>query len=145
MLSTRRSLALALALALAASAPARAAADDWWGADKAYHLGASFAIAGAVYGGLALSSKDGPAVRLVLSATLALVPGVAKEIYDSGQPGNSFSLRDLTWDLVGVVLGVAAGLGVELAVLRLRARRSRASPRVALGIAGRGAGLCWAF
>ena len=137
---------LSLTLALALSAPARAQADDWWGADKAYHLAVSFALAGAVYGGLALSSKDGPAVRVALSATLALVPGIAKEIYDAGQPHNAFSLRDLTWDLVGVVLGVAAGIGVELAVLRLRARRALASPRFALGSAGHGgARLCWAF
>ena len=140
-----RAVTLSLALSLAASAPMRALADDWWGADKAYHLAASFALAGAVYGGLALASKDGPAVRLALSASLALVPGIAKEIYDSGQPRNAFSLRDLTWDLAGVVLGVAAGLGVELAVLRLQSRRARASPRVALGVAGRGGALCWAF
>jgi uncharacterized protein YfiM (DUF2279 family) len=113
-----------------------AAADSWWGADKAAHLSLSFAFAGACYAALALLSSDGQVVRLALSASLALAPGVAKEIYDSGRPRNSFSGRDLTWDIVGVVAGSLAGWGVELIVRRLRAARGRSRVELAPGHAG---------
>jgi putative lipoprotein len=128
-------------LGLAASAPAGAAADGWWGADKASHLGISFALGASAYGGLALAGKDVRVVRLLLSVGLALAPGLAKEIYDSGQPGNSFSARDLTWDLVGAVTGSLVALTVELVIRRWVARRMRAGPRA--NDSARGASLFW--
>jgi uncharacterized protein YfiM (DUF2279 family) len=40
---------------------------------------------------------------------LALVPGVAKEIYDSQQDCNRFSWKDMSWNAAGAYLGVRTG------------------------------------
>jgi uncharacterized protein YfiM (DUF2279 family) len=137
--SVRRLLLIVLLLQLLTTRVA--AADAWWGADKAYHLSLSFAFAGTCYAALALLSSDRQLVRLGLSASLALAPGVAKEIYDSGRPGNGFSGRDLTWDIVGVVAGSLAGLGVELLVRRLRARPAARRVELDVGHAGAQVGI----
>ena len=40
---------------------------------------------------------------------LALIPGVAKELYDAGQDCNRFSWRDMGWNVAGAVAGVGGG------------------------------------
>ncbi len=124
------SLVLVLVLSLLAEAPARA--DDWWGSDKAKHLSVSLAMSAGWYTGLTLLGRDPRPQRLILGSGLALLPGLLKEIYDSGRPGNRFSGKDLTWDVVGVVSGGLLALGVELLITRWAARRARqAAPTLA--------------
>lgn len=88
---------------LAAAGPNHAcsvARDDWMGSDKAAHFGASFAFGVA---GSRLTREPWEAVGL------ALIPGVAKELYDAGQDCNRFSWRDMGWNVAGAVLGVGGG------------------------------------
>ena len=40
---------------------------------------------------------------------MALIPGVAKELYDAGQACNRFSWKDMGWNVAGAVLGVGGG------------------------------------
>ena len=74
--------------------------DDWLGRDKAAHFGASFALGVA---GSRLTDQPWGAVGL------ALIPGVAKELYDAGQDCNRFSWRDMGWNVAGAALGVGGG------------------------------------
>jgi len=112
-----RSIATAalLAVALSSSRSARAAdPDPWFGKDKALHFAASGAIAagGYTFGAFVFDARGH---ALVLGASLALTAGIAKEALDltgSGDP----SWRDLTWDGIGTVAGVAAAWAVDLVV-----------------------------
>ena len=74
--------------------------DDWMGRDKAAHFGASLALGVA---GSRLTNEPWEAVGL------ALIPGVAKELYDAGQACNRFSWKDMGWNVAGAVLGVGGG------------------------------------
>ena len=74
--------------------------DDWMGRDKAAHFGASLALGVA---GPRLTNEPWEAVGL------ALIPGVAKELYDAGQACNRFSWKDMGWNVAGAVLGVGGG------------------------------------
>lgn len=100
-----------LLAALTLAPPARA--DEWWGRDKALHLLVSAGLGGAAYGGLWLAGDDTAEVKLALAVPLALVPGLAKELYDDGQPGNRFSGRDMLWNAVGVLVTCGAMYLVE--------------------------------
>jgi uncharacterized protein YfiM (DUF2279 family) len=107
---------------LALPTPSRA--ESWWGVDKAEHLALSFLLAGAGYSAVSLLGDDPRPLRLAFSTSLALVPGVLKEIYDSGQPQNHFSGQDMTWDVIGAVTGSLAALAVDLLIERLRKKRA---------------------
>ena len=98
----------ALSLLLAAT-PARA--DEWLGPDKALHFAATAGIASGAFllGELVL---DEPASRAALAANLALVAGIGKELYDLTGRGDP-SLKDLTWDVIGTVAGLALGVLLE--------------------------------
>ncbi|WNG49457.1 hypothetical protein F0U60_39050 [Archangium minus] len=87
--------------------------DHWFGRDKALHFSVSAGLAGAGYAGGALLFES-PEARWLTGSGVALGAGVAKELYDAGR-GSFFSLKDLTWD----VLGTATGLGLSWAVDRL--------------------------
>lgn len=105
----------ALLAVLTRSEPSRAdPADPWWGPDKALHFGASAAIAG---GGYALASPlvDGFAERIAIGAGLALTAGVSKELIDLAGHGDP-SFRDLTWDVIGTVVGVGLAFSIDLAI-----------------------------
>jgi uncharacterized protein YfiM (DUF2279 family) len=119
----RRALAPALALGFVlASRPARAAdGDDWLGADKVQHFAASAGIAA---GGYALGAAlwDDRARPLVLGAGLGIAAGVGKEALDLVGPGTA-SWRDLAWDGMGVVLGVALAWSVDVLVRGVSERR----------------------
>ena len=106
-----RPLVLILALQLVVG---RALAEDsWWGRDKALHLSAGLVVGAGCYGTLALINHDDPEIRTLLCATLGQIPGLGKELYDSGQPGNIFSGKDLFWTAIGVLASTLALYLVE--------------------------------
>ena len=105
-------------------APAARAADDdpWLGVDKAKHFGVSTGLGAGAYAGLwLLGSRDTPLLRLALAAGLALMPGLAKEIYDAGQPRNRFSGKDMLYNAVGVTVGALLFYVIERLVSPRRA------------------------
>lgn len=112
----RRALAAFVACSvLAAAAPARAREPDpWFGPDKALHFGASAAISASGYGiGTALwPDRTRP---LVLGAGLGAAAGVGKEVLDLAGFGEP-SWRDLAWDGIGVVVGLALAWSIDLLV-----------------------------
>jgi uncharacterized protein YfiM (DUF2279 family) len=109
-----------LALLALALAPTVSRAEPWWGPDKVQHFGSSYVAGGAVYGGLWLAGHDPPGIRFALAASLGVLPGLAKEIYDAGQPDNRFSGPDLVWDGLGALAGAATLLAVELLYRRIQ-------------------------
>lgn len=74
--------------------------DDWTGSDKAAHFGVSLALG---VGASRLSDDTWTAFGL------ALVPGVAKELYDGTQDCNRFSWKDMAWNAAGAYVGVRTG------------------------------------
>ena len=104
-----------LIVTLAMAAPARGE-DSWWGTDKALHLGAGALFGAATYGILFWGQADGPGTRAILSSVIGTLPGVAKEIYDAGQPGNHFCVKDLVWTAIGATAISLALFGLEMAL-----------------------------
>ena len=88
--------ALLMGAALAASAQ-----DKWSGADKPKHVVAS-ALSALVVEGV-FSHRLEPVERL----GVAMLPGLAKEIYDMRRGGSGFSGKDLGADLLGALAGMA--------------------------------------
>lgn len=84
---------------IVATEPAHAG-DKWTGADKAQHVAGS-ALLGTV-AGVAIKDKW-------TAFALAMVPGVAKEIWDSKQPNHTASFKDLAADALGAAVGVYVG------------------------------------
>lgn len=74
--------------------------DDWSGSDKAAHFGVSFALG---VGASRLSDDTATAFGL------ALLPGLAKELYDATQDCNRFSWKDMGWNAAGAFIGVRTG------------------------------------
>jgi uncharacterized protein YfiM (DUF2279 family) len=78
--------------------------DSWFGADKIKHFFMSAFIESVTYSALqAARVNHRPALGGAIGVTLAI--GVAREIHDKRTPGNIFSVRDLTWDVVGTTAG----------------------------------------
>jgi len=122
-----------LILLLLAAAPARAAdPDPWFGHDKKLHFEVSAALASGGYGAAALVTDDRRA-RLAVGGGFALSAGVAKELWDLSGHGDA-SWRDLTWDAVGTVTGLALAYAVDWAAQRttrwLEGRRAGAQPSI---------------
>ncbi len=93
------------AFALLATLSSSAAAcgphnDDWTGSDKAAHFGVSLALG---VGASRLADDTWTAFGL------ALVPGVAKELYDGTRDCNRFSWKDMAWNAAGAYVGVRTG------------------------------------
>jgi uncharacterized protein YfiM (DUF2279 family) len=131
-----------ITLVLLVQRPVAAHAEAWWGADKAAHLGVSAGLGAAAYGLLWLADRDVRTVRFGLASMMATLPGLAKELHDSGQPGNHFSGADLFWDLTGALAGAGLVLGVDLLWARLGRRGGAAEVRLVpcgrgLALAGR--------
>lgn len=91
---------LALMILLNGTTLACSHRDDWTGSDKAAHFGVSFAL------GVATSRVSDDTLTAV---GLALVPGLAKELYDSTQDCNRFSWKDMAWNTAGAFVGVRTG------------------------------------
>lgn len=116
----RRPVAGVVFAGLLFATPARAEDDPWLGKDKLQHYGVSAGIAagGYVAGALLFDKR---ACALATGAGLALAAGVGKELVDLagyGQP----SWKDLTWDGLGMVTGLALAWGVDLLVRGVSAR-----------------------
>lgn len=91
---------VALLLSAAASAPTLAQ-DRWNGPDKPKHVAAS--VVSAVVVESLFAQTLHPAQRF----GLAMLPGIAKELYDMRKGGSGFSGKDLVADALGVGLGMA--------------------------------------
>lgn len=87
-----------IAIALAAASIGAQAQDKWTGQDKAMHFGVSFAL-GFATGNQWPQNKP-------LAIGVAMVPGLLKEVSDSGKGGSGFSGKDLVADLIGATMGV---------------------------------------
>jgi putative lipoprotein len=120
---------LALAAALLTSRPGAARAqedrDPWFGHDKALHFGVSVLLASGGYGATSLVTDD-RRVRLAVGGGFALSLGVAKELWDLEGHGDP-SWRDLTWDVVGTVTGLAFAAAIDWTISRLQSHRAIAA------------------
>lgn len=76
------------------------AEDEWTGTDKTKHFALSTAFGAAAY---AVTENRRQAFLL------ALAPGLLKEAYDSTQPNNHFSGKDMAWNALGAAVGVQTG------------------------------------
>lgn len=108
-----RLMASSLVLVVALQSAATVSAESWWGRDKALHLSAGLMIGSGCYGALALYDYDSAKTRTLICATLGQLPGLGKEVYDSGRAGNTFSGRDLVWTAIGVLVSSLALYLVE--------------------------------
>jgi putative lipoprotein len=117
-------LALAAALLTSRSGVARAQEDrdPWFGRDKALHFGASVTLAAGGYAATSLVTDD-RRIRLAVGGGFALSLGVAKELWDLQGHGDP-SWRDLTWDVVGTVTGLAVATAIDWALTRLQPGRT---------------------
>ena len=57
---------------------------------------------------------------------LALSAGIAKELWDLSGHGDA-SWRDLTWDVVGTVTGLAVAAAIDWTIAKLAPRHARAT------------------
>ncbi len=78
----------------------------WFTYDKGYHFLGSFIIT--VAGGKSFQKFAGAGERSskIWAASLSFSVGLGKEIYDSLQPENHFSYKDLTADVAGIIAGL---------------------------------------
>lgn len=106
-----------LALLVTLLTPVLARADDWTGADKAAHFGLSAAVGAAATSVVPLAGgPSGPDWRpLALGVGVGLLPGLAKEAWDLGGRGDP-SWRDVTWDVIGAVVGAGLVWAVQAAL-----------------------------
>lgn len=97
-------------------AAAPAAADDpdpWFSRDKGYHFAVSATIASGGYvAGAFLFDARGHA--LIFGAGLTAAAGIGKEILDATGYGDP-SWKDLAWDGIGMVTGLAVAWAIDLA------------------------------
>ena len=119
----------AAALFVVVALPNRARAaepdpDPWLGPDKALHFAASGTLA---IGGYALGAAifDGQARPLLLGAALSVTAGVVKESLDLAGLGDP-SWKDVTWNGLGTVTGLAVAWSVSLLVRSLSSRSDTA-------------------
>lgn len=121
--AARAVVPLTLAAFLSAGAPASATPPDpdpWWGRDKALHFGLDAAISGAAYGFTSLATGD-VRIRIAFGAGAGLLAGAGKELVDMAGAGTP-SWRDFTWSMIGMAVGVAVAVSIDLAVRSVEPR-----------------------
>lgn len=92
----------------------RAEDDPWTSRDKVIHYGISAGIAASGYvGGVLLFDKR--AYALACGAALAVTAGVGKELVDLAGYGDP-SWKDLAWDGLGMLSGLALSWGLDLLI-----------------------------
>jgi putative lipoprotein len=79
-------------------------ADPWWGRDKAAHFTVSAALSAAMTHLAMEAGESGPRAHAEAVAAV-LVLGAGKEAYDSRSGGTGWSWRDMSWNLLGALLG----------------------------------------
>jgi len=100
------SLSLALNLFYGQMAAPQPHADAWFGIDKVKHFFISAFIESLSYGALqAARVHHRSAVAGAIGITIGF--GLGRELHDQRTPGNIFSVRDLTWDIIGTGAGAA--------------------------------------
>jgi len=99
---------LAAVLCSTAGCGAAVCRDAWLGPDKARHFAAGFAI-GAVTSTLAGHSGWSPAGGAALGLGVVAAAGAGKEAADLKVSKTCWSWKDLTWDLLGGIVGTAVG------------------------------------
>ena len=92
--------------------------------DKVLH----FVISGACGAGcetvLHYETKMETVSRVLLATAVGSLPGLAKEIKDSGEPGNEFGVGDMTADVLGALTGAFLSSRINDALeIRLQAGR----------------------
>jgi putative lipoprotein len=130
--------ALFVIVTLGASSARAADPDPWFAADKAAHFGVSTGIAAGSYAGAACLF-DARGHALLAAGGFTILVGVGKETADLAGLGSP-SWKDLAWDGVGMVAGLAVAWGIDLLVrgvsdehpllARPRSRASASSPLV---------------
>jgi uncharacterized protein YfiM (DUF2279 family) len=99
-----RFVSLCLAVKLIYGQTAVPHPDPWFGIDKLKHFFMSAFIESVSYSALqAARVNHRSALGGAIGITLAV--GVGREIHDMRTPGNIFSVRDLTWDVIGTGAG----------------------------------------
>jgi uncharacterized protein YfiM (DUF2279 family) len=83
--------------------PYQAQTDAWFGEDKFKHTFLSVATVAFANAGARLVGLDDTAA-LAFSVGAGATAALAKEFYDR-RKGGPFSVRDLTWDALGIALG----------------------------------------
>ena len=111
--------------------PRPAMAEDWSGADKAIHFSVSLAMSAGIYGGLWAVGEESTVIRASPASVVAFLPGLFKELYDAGQPGNSFSGADMFYNVLGIAVGCAIMLTIDL-LARPPASRSKLQAKAGL-------------
>lgn len=96
-------LLLAISLALPGPKPPR---DRWFGEDKLRHFFASFVVTSITASAARAAGMDAQASMWAGAGAGAGV-GVMKEVHDLATRRGTPSLRDLTWDVAGIVAGSA--------------------------------------
>ncbi len=119
MAARRRVGAALLSAALLSSYGPRAAQaepteDEWWGPDKAMHLGAGVGLSVGGYA-IGIASLDDRLTALGLGAGLALGLGALKEALDAMGLGTP-SWKDFTWTAAGTALGLGLSVSFDLAL-----------------------------
>jgi putative lipoprotein len=117
---------LTFTASVTASPTARAQdADPWLSRDKALHFDVSAGIAAAAYGVSAgWIAPDARWTALAIGGGVALAAGVGKELVDATHVfGGDPSWKDLTWDVIGTVAGLAIAWGMDLLLGGVSAQR----------------------
>lgn len=80
--------------------------DPWWAEDKAAHLAVSTVLSAAVTRhGMHVGNSGAKAHAQAVGVVLLI--GASKEAYDATYGGTGWSWRDMTWNLLGSLLGGA--------------------------------------
>ncbi len=102
---------LLLATFLAVATNKQAPSDRWFAYDKALHFGFSAGLAAGGYTvGACISEKQ--KTRLAIGAGVALLAGIAKELWDLSGHGDP-SWKDFFWDIMGTGTGLAISWTID--------------------------------
>ena len=86
--------------------------DNWFSPDKGYHAMGSM-ISTTLIGQISLKGFDNSTQKSqIIGAGTTFTLGLAKELFDSRQPDNIFSWKDLTANGVGIIIGIIL-LGID--------------------------------